>query len=54
MTTQVSSRMELDREIDALMASSSATGLIEAFDDPDTRRKFIERQPRANDADDGW
>ncbi|WP_405145633.1 hypothetical protein OG308_18980 [Nocardia salmonicida] len=54
MATQDGSLAELDREIDALMTSTSANGLMEAFDNPDTRRKFVERQPRANDADDGW
>jgi hypothetical protein len=54
MMAQAGSIVELDREIDALMASTSASGLAEAFDNPDIRRKFVERQPRANDADDGW
>ncbi|MFC9659348.1 hypothetical protein ACFVJ5_03830 [Nocardia sp. NPDC127606] len=54
MATQVGSLAELDRDIDVLMASTSASGLAEAFDSPDTRRKFVERQPKANDAGDGW
>lgn len=54
MAGTLSAVQEAERDIENAISSTSANGLAEVLDDPDTRRKFTERMPRANDADDGW